>query len=103
MMISSSRGTNHLFSVSPSGRPASLQVFDANSTNDDHAAFLAYENGPQSLDVSKLSYQTLYPSGNPMTLSVVSRITNGYEWKDAVTGSAAAATGRVSPLSGEVA
>ncbi|KAJ6797069.1 autophagy-related protein 18f-like isoform X1 [Iris pallida] len=68
IMISSSRGTSHLFTIPPSGGAASV------------------------VDVAA-----------PTTLSVVGRIKNGNGWKDAVTGAAAAATGRVSPLSGAIA
>jgi len=101
IMISSSRGTSHLFAVSPSGGSANHQVSDVNLTVGSHV--LASMTGSQSSGASKLNSQSLYPSGNPITLSVVSRIRNGNGWKGTITGAAAAATGRVSPLSGAIA
>ncbi|GFP89981.1 autophagy-related protein 18f, partial [Phtheirospermum japonicum] len=64
IMISSSRGTSHLFAISPSGG-----------------------------------------SGPPVTLSAVSRIRSGSSngWRNTVSGAAAAATGRLSSLSGAIA
>ncbi|KAJ6842385.1 autophagy-related protein 18f-like isoform X1 [Iris pallida] len=70
IMISSSRGTSHLYTIPPSGGSASVQYVDVTA---------------------------------PTTLSVVGRIKNGNGWKGAVTGAAAAATGRVGPLSGAIA
>ncbi|XP_020256499.1 autophagy-related protein 18f-like isoform X2 [Asparagus officinalis] len=104
IMISSSRGTSHLFSVSPSGGFLNLQVSDANLINGSNAPDLTLKTGPQNSVPSKANSQNLlYPSGNPITLSAVSRIRNGNGWKGAVSGAAAAATGRVSPLSGAIA
>lgn len=103
IMISSSRGTSHLFSVSPSEWAASPQVSDVNLTICGYEPDSTFKSRPQSSVTSKLHSQGFYPSGNPITLSVVSRIRNGNGWKGAVTGAAAAATGRVSPLSGAIA
>ncbi|KAK0602083.1 hypothetical protein LWI29_030170 [Acer saccharum] len=53
---------------------------------------------------SGLPQQNLRTSGPPVTLSVVSRIRNGTNgWRGSVSGAAAAATGKVSPLSGAIA
>lgn len=89
IMISSSRGTSHLFSVSD----ANLKV-DMSGSND--ASIIK----PHS---SKIDIHSLNPLGNPITLSAASRIRNSNGWKNTVTGAAAAATGRVSPLSGAIA
>ena len=102
-MISSSRGTSHLFSVSPSGESANHPVSDVNLTVGSYVPDLTSKSGPQSSGASKLNSHGLYPFGNPITLSVVSRIRNGNGWKGTVTGAAAVATGRVSPLSGAIA
>ncbi|KAK1308837.1 Autophagy-related protein 18g [Acorus calamus] len=86
IMISSSRGTSHLFAISPSGGTVNHQSSDTN------------------LGSSKLNPRSLCVSGPPVTLSVVSRIKNGnVGWRGTVTGAAAAATGKVSPLSGAIA
>lgn len=87
IMISSSRGTSHLFAISPSEMGANLQSQNANF---------------QNLVVPKLNH--LNSSSGPITLSVVSRIKNGNNgWKGAVSGAAAAATGKVNPISGAIA
>lgn len=103
IMISSSRGTSHLFSVSPFEGASNLQVSDVSLTNGSYVPELTSKSGSQNTVPSGPNNQGLYPSGNPVTLSVVSRIRNGNGWKGTVTGAAAAATGRVSPLSGAVA
>ncbi|XP_058072716.1 autophagy-related protein 18f-like isoform X2 [Magnolia sinica] len=107
IMISSSRGTSHLFAISPSGGTINIQN-DSSLTN--------VINGigpmtkptahwpPASSGLSKSNQQPLCASGPPVTLSVVSRIQNGNNgWRGAVIGAAAAATGRVSSLSGTIA
>ncbi|XP_057464456.1 autophagy-related protein 18f-like isoform X2 [Actinidia eriantha] len=80
IMISSSRGTSHLFAISPSGGFVTFQSPDA--------CFTGKNCG----------------SGPPVTLSVVSRIRSGNNgWRSTVSGAAAAATGRTNSLSGAIA
>ncbi|KAK9089629.1 hypothetical protein Scep_028711 [Stephania cephalantha] len=68
IMVSSSRGTSHLFAISPSGGMVNLNSTDANS-----------------------KYDSI-------------RIKNGNSgWRGTVSGAAAAATGRISSLSGAIA
>lgn len=86
IMISSSRGTNHLFAISPFGGPIDFLLPDTNSTS------------------RMLSQQNMYASGPPITVSVVSRIRSGNSgWKSTVSGAAASAAGRSSFLSGAIA
>nr|KYP53470.1 Breast carcinoma-amplified sequence 3 [Cajanus cajan] len=81
IMISSSRGTSHLFAINLQGGP--VNIFS-------------------SLKICKP--QSLCAVGPPITLSVVSRIRNGSNgWRSTVTGAAAAATSRMSSLSGAIA
>ncbi|XP_010931238.1 autophagy-related protein 18f [Elaeis guineensis] len=107
IMISSSRGTSHLFALSPFEGTGNLQSTESNmmsiscGTDLTTKASVRWHHGSSLM---KLNQQSLFPSGPPITLSVVSRIRNGSNgWKGAVTGAAAAATGRISPLSGAIA
>ncbi|XP_058092283.1 autophagy-related protein 18f-like isoform X2 [Magnolia sinica] len=107
IMISSSRGTSHLFAISPSGGAINLQTDDFSLTNGSNESGLSIKHAvrwPPSTVSSKPNPQSLCASGPPVTLSVVSRIKNGNNgWRGTVTGAAAAATGRVSSLSGAIA
>lgn len=88
IMISSSRGTNHLFGINPRGGSVSYDYGDASFTRGHSGS----TNQP-----------TICSLGPPVTLSVVSRIRNGSNgWRGAVTGAAAAATGRMGSLSGAI-
>lgn len=105
IMISSSRGTNHLFAISPFGGTVDLQFADSNA---DSNGFSVVNNSvvprlPKPA-VQMLNQNDLFVSGPPVTLSVVSRIRNGNNgWKGTVNGAAAVATGKNSSFSGAVA
>lgn len=107
IMISSSRGTSHLFAISPSGGIIDLPPNDATFGNGINGLNLTTKQAvrwPPTSGSSKLNQQTLCISGPPITLSVVSRIRNGNNgWRGTVSGAAAAATGRASSLSGAIA
>ncbi|XP_077243493.1 autophagy-related protein 18f-like [Tasmannia lanceolata] len=107
IMISSSRGTSHLFAVSPQGGTANLHGSDSNFANGNSGLGLTTKptvRWPPTTGSSKSNQHGLYPSGHPVTLSVVSRIRNGNNgWRGTVSGAAAAATGRVGSLSGAIA
>ncbi|MBA0676128.1 hypothetical protein Goari_017634 [Gossypium aridum] len=106
-MISSSRGTSHLFAINPMGGSVSSQSGDADFAHKNSS--LGVMTKPQvpwlpSLGVQTPTQTSLCASGPPVTLSVVSRIKNGNDgWRGTVSGAAAAATGRTSPLSGAIA
>ncbi|CAA6674447.1 unnamed protein product [Spirodela intermedia] len=90
IMISSSRGTSHLFAIPPSESATDPGVSGTGGL------------GPLARTAAP------YPNSSgrslPVTLSVVSRIRNGSNWwRSAVNGAAAAATGRISPFSGAIA
>jgi hypothetical protein len=99
-MISSSRGTSHLFAINPLGGSVNFQSADAN---------FATKNGGLGVMTKAVvrwppNQQSLCAAGPPVTLSVVSRIRNGNNgWRGTVSGAAAAATGRMSSLSGAIA
>ncbi|THU48722.1 hypothetical protein C4D60_Mb06t02010 [Musa balbisiana] len=100
IMISSSRGTSHLFALPAFGAAMKPHLSEGKFANS------CYESGhlPYSSSSSKHSHQSLFASGTPLTLSAVSRIRNGSNGlKGAVSGAAAAATGKVSPLYGAIA
>ncbi|KAF8663936.1 hypothetical protein HU200_055279 [Digitaria exilis] len=108
IMISSSRGTSHLFSISPYSGSTRFRYSDSNPAENDymvdtsvnHTAHLSQKSAPSL----SLSQKTLFVSGPPLTLSVVSRIRNGSNlFKGAVHGAAAFATGASSPISGAIA
>ncbi|KAD5507672.1 hypothetical protein R6Q59_031540 [Mikania micrantha] len=85
--ISSSRGTSHLFSISPSGTPNNIQSAVELSTTCNQGYTYDAANKP------------------PVTLSAVSRIRSGNTgWRNVVTGAAAvAASNRMNSYSGVIA
>ncbi|KAK4803797.1 hypothetical protein SAY86_003614 [Trapa natans] len=98
IMVSSSRGTSHLFSINPQGGSINFQSpttgFSAQNNvfgGGRAAANLAANPEPQ------ISNQNcLCAEGSPITLSALSRIRNGNSgWKETVSGAAAVATGRL--------
>ncbi|XP_061341799.1 LOW QUALITY PROTEIN: autophagy-related protein 18f [Gastrolobium bilobum] len=107
IMISSSRGTSHLFAINPQGGYVNIQ------SNDD--SFTAKNSGlgvtanqpvrwSHSSAIQMPKQQSLFAAGPPITLSVVSRIRNGTNgWRGTVSGAAAAATGRKGSLYGAIA
>lgn len=104
IMISSSRGTSHLFAINPLGGSVNFQSTDANFTTKHGAVAKSGVRWPPNLGLQMPNQQSLCASGPPVTLSVVSRIRNGNNgWRGTVSGAAAAATGRVSSLSGAIA
>lgn len=107
IMISSSRGTSHLFAISPAGGPVTVQSAEADfipktnglSVSRNKSTLCASNSGLQCHN-----HQNLCAPGLPITLSAVSRIRSGTNgWKGTVSGAAAAATGRSSSLSGSIA
>ncbi|KAF9588781.1 hypothetical protein IFM89_015508 [Coptis chinensis] len=106
IMISSSRGTSHLFAINPAGGTV-LPSIDSSFTNGNNGLGVTPKSAvrwPPSSGPTNFNQQNLFASGPPVTLSVVSRIRNGNSgWKGTVSGAAAAATGRISALSGATA
>ncbi|XP_043688630.1 autophagy-related protein 18f-like isoform X2 [Telopea speciosissima] len=107
IMISSSRGTSHLFAISPSGGSVNPQSTGSGLINGNNGLGVMTKTAvrwPPNSGPSKLNQQSFCASGPPVTLTVVSRIKNGNNgWKGTMSGAAAAATGRVSSLSGAIA
>lgn len=106
IMISSSRGTNHLFAINPLGGSANLPAAEATFTGKNGglgAMNRSASSWPPNSGVHMPNQQSLSAAGTPVSLSPVSRIKNGHSWRGTVSGAAAAATGRVSSLSGAVA
>uniref|UniRef100_A0A0A9CVG4 BCAS3 domain-containing protein n=1 Tax=Arundo donax TaxID=35708 RepID=A0A0A9CVG4_ARUDO len=108
-MISSSRGTSHLFAISPYSGSTRFHYSD-NSPAENNYVVDSSVNMPtahwsqNSTTSLSLIQKTLFISGPPVTLSVVSRIRNGSNlFKGAVHGAAAFATGVSSPISGAIA
>ncbi|XP_047174286.1 autophagy-related protein 18f-like [Vigna umbellata] len=107
IMISSSRGTSHLFAINPQGGHVNIQSYDDSFTIR-NSGLGSTANHPQGWShgsaMQKPKQKSLVVAGPPITLSVVSRIRNGANgWRGSVTGAAAAATGRKTHLSGAIA
>lgn len=105
-MISSSRGTSHLFALSLSGdspsHPYNISV--VNGSNGSSLTTKSSVRWPPGSGSSKSNQNNIFSTGLPITLSVISRIKNGSNgWKGAVSGAAAAATGKINPLCGAIA
>ncbi|KAK9268924.1 hypothetical protein L1049_000689 [Liquidambar formosana] len=103
IMISSSRGTSHLFAISPFGGSVNFQSADACVTAKYSGLGVMTKPAvrwPPNVGVQMPNQQSLFASGPPVTLSVVSRIKSGNNgWRGTVSGAAATATGRMSSLS----
>ncbi|XP_027928129.1 autophagy-related protein 18f [Vigna unguiculata] len=107
IMISSSRGTSHLFAINPQGGHVNILSYDDSFTtkNSGLGTTVNHSQGwSHSSAMQKPKQKSLVVAGPPITLSVVSRIRNGANgWRGSVTGAAAAATGRKTYLSGAIA
>ncbi|KAL6853854.1 hypothetical protein ACP4OV_019883 [Aristida adscensionis] len=108
IMISSSRGTSHLFAISPYSGSTSFRYSDNSPAETNFVVDSSIKHtanwSQNSTSSLSLNQKTLFISGPPVTLSVVSRIRNGSNMlKGAVHGAAAFATGVSSPISGAIA
>ncbi|XP_050139799.1 autophagy-related protein 18f-like isoform X2 [Malus sylvestris] len=104
IMVSSSRGTSHLFAINPWGGSVNLPTADAGFTTKSTGLGVTTRSSVRWLGLQTPNQQSLCSAGPPVTLSVVGRIRNGNNsWRGTVTGAAAAATGKMSSLSGAVA
>lgn len=109
IMISSSRGTSHLFSISPSGGPVNIQSAEESLTTSNRGYNSDATNKPLDFGFSgsgppMRNQQNLYDFGPPVTLSAVSRIRSGNSgWRNVVSGAAVAASGRTNSSSGVIA
>ncbi|XP_062207097.1 autophagy-related protein 18g-like isoform X2 [Phragmites australis] len=108
IMISSSRGTSHLFSISPYSESTSFHYSDNNPSENNYVVDSSVKHtahwSQNSTPSLSLNQKTLFVSGPPVTLSVVSRIRNGSNFfKGAVHSAAAFATSVSSPISGAIA
>lgn len=106
-MISSSRGTSHLFAINPQGGPVNIQSYDTSLTSKNGGLGVTTNQAvqwPSSSGLQNPKEQNLCAAGPPITLNVVCRIRNGNNgWRGTVSGAAAAATGRISLHSGAIA
>ncbi|KAE8637215.1 hypothetical protein CSA_021118 [Cucumis sativus] len=93
IMISSSRGTSHLFAINPSGDRNGGPVVPARQT------VRRVDSG-----LHMPSKQNQCTTGSPLTLSAVTRIHHGSNgWRGTVSSAAAAATGKMGIVSGAIA
>ncbi|KAI9083092.1 hypothetical protein K1719_034996 [Acacia pycnantha] len=107
IMVSSSRGTSHLFAINPLGGSVNIQSYDASLTSKNGGLGVMTDptvRWPPNSSLKIPKQQSLCAAGPPVTLSVVCRIRNGNNgWRSTVSGAAAAATGRTSFQSGVIA
>ncbi|KAG6473183.1 autophagy-related protein 18f-like [Zingiber officinale] len=103
IMISSSRGTSHLFATGSSGA-ANIRFTRRDFANSSSGISLATKTKQSVSLSSKFCEQNPSLCGSPVTLSAVSRIKNGNPGlKNAVSCVAASATGKVNPTLGAIA
>ncbi|XP_009624726.1 autophagy-related protein 18f-like [Nicotiana tomentosiformis] len=106
IMISSSRGTSHLFTISASGETVDFRSSDACLTTRSNGSGVMEKLAVHCASNSKiqvLNQQNIGETGPPATLSVVGRIRSGSNgWRNTVNGAAAAATGWTSSFSGSI-
>ncbi|KAL3503435.1 hypothetical protein ACH5RR_037884 [Cinchona calisaya] len=104
VMISSSRGTSHLFAISPFAGSVGLRSTDACFSSKGSGLGIMKRSpacAPPNSELQVYNQQSFCSSEHPITLSAVSRIRSGNNgWRNTVTG---AATGRMNSLSGVVA
>lgn len=107
IMVSSSRGTSHLFAINPWGGTVDIPSSDDSFIPKNPVSGVTTRSAvrwPPNSGSQMPNQQSLCSAGPPVTLSVVSRIRNGNNsWRGTVTGAAAAATGKMSSLSGAIA
>ncbi|XP_030519300.1 autophagy-related protein 18f [Rhodamnia argentea] len=107
IMISSSRGTGHLFAIDPSGGSVSFQSAESTFAAQNGGWGVATKSAvrwPPTADLQMPSQQNICGAGNPVTLSAISRIRNGNNgWRGTVSGAAAVATGKFHSLPGAIA
>ncbi|KAJ3688093.1 hypothetical protein LUZ61_017257 [Rhynchospora tenuis] len=99
--IVSSKGTCHIFVISPFGGDANLQL---DSHHTEGVSLTLKVSRPWWSNSSFLKDQQFFPPPPPMTTSVVSRIKNSNSgWLNTVSNVAASATGKIAAPSGAVA
>ncbi|KZV56428.1 autophagy-related protein 18f [Dorcoceras hygrometricum] len=106
ILISSSRGTSHLFLISPSGGLVDFQSANTCRVKNNESRLMSNTSVSRSPDsgMQVSTQQNIFSSGPPLALSAVSRLRNGNNgWKNSVSGVTAAATGRISSHSGAIA
>uniref|UniRef100_A0A2C9ULC0 BCAS3 WD40 domain-containing protein n=1 Tax=Manihot esculenta TaxID=3983 RepID=A0A2C9ULC0_MANES len=103
IVISSSRGTNHLFAINPFGGSVNFQTSDASHTSKNSGLGVMMKSSirwPPNLGLQMHEQQSICAPGPPDTLSVISRIRNESNcWRDTVTGAAVAAQKRPAKIS----
>lgn len=103
--ISSSRGTSHLFAISPFGGVVGRRTHEGALMNVSMGSSLAQGSTRYWWSSSRLlKYDPQFPPPPPITLCDVHKIKNGNDgWCSTISGAAAAATGRSNISSGAVA
>lgn len=106
IMISSSRGTSHLFAINPAGGQVNFPSADISSITRNGGPVVPVRQTVRRVDsgLHMPSKQNQCATGSPLTLSAVTRIHHGSNgWRGTVSSAAAAATGRMGFVSGAIA
>lgn len=103
--ISSSRGTSHLFAISPFGGAVGCHTHEGALMNSSMGSSMAQGSARYWWSSSGLlKYDPQFPPPPPIILSDIHKIKNGNDgWCSTISGAAAAATGRSNITSGAVA
>lgn len=108
ILVSSSRGTTHLFAISPFLGSSGIRSADVCLSSKGSGLGIMMRSSacsPPHSGAQVYDQQSICASEPPVTLSVVSRIRSGSNgWRNTVTGAAAAAaSGRMNSVSGAIA
>ncbi|KAG6592018.1 Autophagy-related protein 18f, partial [Cucurbita argyrosperma subsp. sororia] len=106
IMISSSRGTSHLFAINPSGGQVNIPSADISSITRNGSPVVPARQIVRQVDSGShvSSKQSQCATGSPLTLSPITRLHHGSNgWRGTVSSAAAAATGRAGIVLGAIA
>ncbi|KAA0046454.1 autophagy-related protein 18f [Cucumis melo var. makuwa] len=104
IMISSSRGTSHLFAINPAGGQVNFPSADIIARNGGPVVPSRQTVRRVDSGLHMPSKQNQGSTGSPLTLSAVTRIHHGSNgWRGTVSSAAAAATGKMGIVSGAIA
>ncbi|KAG9131090.1 hypothetical protein Leryth_024693 [Lithospermum erythrorhizon] len=107
ILVSSSKGTSHLFDISPSGGPLSSIYADTSTNERSEGSSVMSKNVPRrhlNPGPHMFYQQNVCAPAPPVTLSAVNRIRSGStRWRNSLSSATAVACGKTSSASGAIA
>ncbi|GAA0163299.1 hypothetical protein LIER_19198 [Lithospermum erythrorhizon] len=107
ILVSSSKGTSHLFDISPSGGPLSSIYADTSTNERSEGSSVMSKNVPRrhlNPRPHVFYQQNVCAPAPPVTLSAVNRIRSGStRWRNSLSSATAVACGKTSSASGAIA